>query len=102
MNKKITLVEALIGFEFKLKHLDGQIYNIYTGRNDVLSDKEKKVIRGLGMPHFKSHSDFGNLVITFQVVMPKRGEITPQQLEALTTILPGKVNQRPKGDYQML
>jgi len=32
MHKSITLVEALIGFEFKLKHLDGQIYNIYTGK----------------------------------------------------------------------
>lgn len=31
--------------------------------------------------------------------MPKRGEITPEQLEALTMILPGKVNERPKGDY---
>ena len=75
------------------------MYNIYTGRSDVLADKEKKVIRGLGMPHFKSQSDFGNLVITFEVVMPKRGDISPEQLEVLASLLPGKVNERPKGDY---
>lgn len=32
MKKTITLVEALIGFEFKVKHLDGTIFNIYTGK----------------------------------------------------------------------
>jgi DnaJ-class molecular chaperone len=39
MKKSITLVEALIGFEFKLKHLDGSVYNIYTGKGEVLGDK---------------------------------------------------------------
>jgi hypothetical protein len=33
MKKKISLVQSLIGFEFKLPHLDGQTYNIYTGKN---------------------------------------------------------------------
>lgn len=56
LKKKITLVEALIGFEFQLKHLDGQTYNIYTARGEIISDKEKKTVRGLGMPHFKSQS----------------------------------------------
>jgi len=32
MKKKITLVEALIGFEFSLTHLDGTVYKIYTGK----------------------------------------------------------------------
>jgi hypothetical protein len=39
MKKTITLAESLIGFEFKLKHLDGTVYNIYTGRGEILSDK---------------------------------------------------------------
>jgi hypothetical protein len=47
MRKNITLAEALIGFEFKLKHLDGSVYNIYTAKGEVLGDKEKKVVRGL-------------------------------------------------------
>jgi DnaJ-class molecular chaperone len=67
MKKTISLVEALIGFEFKLKHLDGQFYNIYTGRGDIIADKARKVVRGLGMPYLKSHSDYGNLIIDFKV-----------------------------------
>ena len=35
--------------------------------------------------------------------MPKRGELTPQQLKALITSLPGIVNERPKDtNYEML
>jgi len=34
--------------------------------------------------------------------MPKKGELTKEQLEVLATLLPGKVNERPKGDYDML
>ena len=67
MKKTLTLVEALIGFEFKLKHLDGQTYNIYTGRGEMIADKARKVVRGLGMPFLKSHSDFGNLIIDFHI-----------------------------------
>ena len=65
MKKTITLVEALIGFEFKLKHLDGRPYTIYTGRGEVLGDKDKKVVRGLGLPFFKDPGSFGNLIIEF-------------------------------------
>lgn len=73
MKKNVSLVEALVGFEFTLKHLDGQSYNIYTGRGDIIADKARKVVRGLGMPFLKSHSDFGNLIIDFHIEMPKRG-----------------------------
>jgi DnaJ homolog subfamily A member 2 len=102
MNKHITLVEALIGFEFPLKHLDDQVYNIYTARGEVTADKTRKVVRGLGMPFLKSHSDHGNLIIDFKVDMPKRGELSKEQIEVLSALLPGKVNERPKGDYHML
>jgi len=92
MKKTITLAEALIGFEFKLKHLDGSTYNIYTGKGEVLGDNDKKIIRGLGMPFFKDHINYGNLIIEFKIEMPKRGQLSKDQLEALATILPGKIN----------
>ena len=102
MKKTISLVEALIGFQFQLKHLDGQSYNIYTPRGEIVADKTRKVVRGLGMPFLKSHSDHGNLIIDFHVQMPKRGTLTKEQLQGLATVLPGKINERPKGDYHML
>jgi DnaJ family protein A protein 2 len=76
MKKDITLLDALIGFDFKIKHLDGTEYTIYTGKGEVISDEMKKVVRGLGMPFFKDAMSHGNLIIEFHVVMPKKDEIT--------------------------
>jgi DnaJ family protein A protein 2 len=102
MKKTISLVEALVGFEFKVKHLDGSTFNVYTGKGEVLGDREKKVVRGLGMPFFKDPMSSGNLIIEFKLEMPKRGDLSPEQLKELAQLLPGKVNERPKGEYEML
>jgi len=33
--------------------------------------------------------------------MPKRGELTKEQIDGLVAVLPGKLNKRPAGDYHM-
>ena len=76
IKKDISLLEALTGFEFSLKHLDGTEYTIYTGKGEVIADEMKKVVRGLGLPFHKDPMSHGNLVIDFHVVMPKRGDIS--------------------------
>ena len=73
MKKTITLVQSLIGFEFNLTHLDGSIYKIYTSKGQMIGDKEKKIIRGLGMPFHKDSMSCGNLIIDLKIQMPKRG-----------------------------
>lgn len=67
MKKKISLVEALIGFEFNLTHLDGAVYKIYTAKGEMIGDKDKKIIRGLGMPFHKDSMSSGNLIIDFKI-----------------------------------
>ena len=52
--KTISLAEALLGFSFKLAHLDGRQYTVYTRAGEVVGDHSKKIVRGLGMPFFKS------------------------------------------------
>lgn len=55
------------------------------------------------MPFFDQPESRGNLVVQFKVVMPKRGELTPEQLKALSKALPGKINARPKdANYELL
>lgn len=76
MKKQITLLEALTGFDFKLKHLDGSELTIYTGKGQVVGDHDKKVVRGLGMPFHKDPMAHGNLIVEFKVIMPKRGELS--------------------------
>lgn len=33
--------------------------------------------------------------------MPKRDELSKQQIQALIGVLPGKLNKRPAGEYEM-
>jgi len=80
MKKDISLLEALIGFEFVLTHLDNHEYTIYTKKGEIIADRTKKVVRGLGMPYFNDSMSHGNLIIEFHIVMPKRGTLTPEQL----------------------
>ncbi len=94
--KTITLVQALLGFNFKLPHLDGKEYTIYSRPGEVVGDHDRKVVLGFGMPFYKEEERKGNLIVEFKVTMPKRGELTPQQLGALTQVLPGVINARPK------
>lgn len=101
--KTISLVEALLGFNFKLPHLDGREYTLFTRPGEVVGDHDRKVVQGLGMPFYKNEEQRGNLVVEFKVTMPKRGELTPQQQAALSQVLPGTINARPKDhNYEML
>lgn len=77
IKKNIGLVEALLGFNFTFRHLDGKQFTLYTRPGDIVGDGHKKVVRNLGMPFFDEPEAFGNLIIQFKVVMPKRGELTP-------------------------
>lgn len=39
MKKNINLVEALTGFEFNVKHLDGEQYKICTEKGEIIGDQ---------------------------------------------------------------
>ena len=84
-------------------HLDEKKYVIYTNPGDIIGDGSKKVLQGLGMPFEDEPQEKGNLIVEFKIAMPKRGELTPEQVKALTAALPGEVNVRPKDtNYEML
>lgn len=51
--KTASLIEALLGFNFKLSHLNGREYTIYSRAGEVVGDHDKKVVKGLGMPFYK-------------------------------------------------
>jgi DnaJ-class molecular chaperone len=83
--------------------LNGREYTVYTAAGEVVADHSKKVVVGLGMPFYKNEEEKGNLIVEFNVTMPKRAELTPQQLAALSQVLPGTINARPKDtNYEML
>ncbi|RZC48638.1 hypothetical protein C5167_017067 [Papaver somniferum] len=63
----ITLVQALVGFEKNIKHLDEHLVEI--GSKKITKPKEVRKFKGEGMPlHISSKK--GDLYVTFEVVFP--------------------------------
>jgi len=84
---KITLVEALTGYKFYLKHLDDRYLHISSEHNSVTKPGDVKVVMHEGMPiHKQSYK--GNLLIKFDVVFPIPDQLDDQKRAQLIEILP--------------
>lgn len=68
---KISLKEALLGFTKEIKHLDG--HKVKLNRLDKITKPgEQEKIREEGMPIYEYPSDYGDLIVTYEVVMPEK------------------------------
>ncbi|CAO2818747.1 unnamed protein product [Amaranthus hypochondriacus] len=63
----ITLVQALVGFEKTIKHLDDHLVDI--GSKGITKPKEVRKFKGEGMPLHLSNKK-GDLYVTFEVLFP--------------------------------
>lgn len=80
--KKITLKEALCGFSFDIKYINGKNYTINNNSGNIIPPGYKKVIPHMGLTR-EQHT--GNLIIIFEVEFPlKLNEETTQQLRDMT------------------
>lgn len=66
----ITLREALLGFEKEIEHLDG--HKVKVSKKDVTQHGDVLRIREEGMPKYGTPSDFGDLIVTFNVKTPAK------------------------------
>ena len=80
--KALSLKEALTGFKFDIKHLNGKTLNINNSGDYIIEHDSKQLIRNYGM---KRGEKTGNLIINFIVEFPKT--LTSQQKEKLKGIL---------------
>jgi len=80
--KKISLKEALCGFQFELKYINGKSYTINNNPGSVVTPAYFKPIPGMGLTR-EGHT--GNLVITFEIDFPESIEI--EKVHALSKIL---------------
>lgn len=71
MTKKVSLIEALKGFSFNLKHINDHTITIQTPKGKIITHNEKLKISGLGMHYYKDSLSNGDLYITFDVQFPK-------------------------------
>lgn len=70
MKKQITLLEALTGFEFSFKHLDGRIVRIKGEEGTVIKPDSLMTAEGLGLPFYKTNYKHGNLFVNFSIKFP--------------------------------
>lgn len=88
MEKKITLVEALCGFEAIVEHLDNRTLHIKTRPGEVLKPNQFKAVQHEGMPTHGNPFVKGQLVILFKVQFPEAGELSEKQRATIKSLLP--------------
>lgn len=87
MSKKISLSEALCGFEFATPFLDGEDLTIRASPGQVLRPGDLMVIKGKGMP--RQHGpEYGDLHLLLEIEFPEA--IRPDAREKLLEVLGGK------------
>lgn len=98
VTKDLTLNQALCGFAWKIKHLDGRYIVIKTRPGEIIHSEVVEVGSGRVLPFIKqvpnegmpSHGNpfvRGNLYVAFQITFPD--ELDPKVIETLRQILPG-------------
>ena len=82
LEKKITLKEALCGFTFEIKYLNGKSYTLNNNKGNIIPPGYKKVYLNMGLTRGEHK---GNMVIHFHIDFPEK--LTDEQIEAISTIL---------------
>lgn len=85
-NVTISLIDALVGFEMKLKHLDG--HEVAVKRDKITWPGARMRKTGEGMPNHENNNLRGTLFITFDLEFPKR-ELSDEQKEQLKQMFTG-------------
>eukprot|EP00668_Euglena_longa_P044529 GGOE01059861.1.p1 GENE.GGOE01059861.1~~GGOE01059861.1.p1 ORF type:complete len:426 (-),score=105.56 GGOE01059861.1:277-1518(-) len=86
ISKKISLKEALCGFSFPVKQLDGRVLLVKSKPGEIIKPGAVKAIPNEGMPQHRNPFNKGQLLIAFDVEMPE--SLTPAALDALAKVLP--------------
>ena len=80
--KSITLKEALCGFSFDIKYIDGREFKINNEKGNIIPSHFQKRVPNLGM---KRENVVGDLIIIFEIEFPKT--LTEKQIKELASIL---------------
>lgn len=80
--KHISLKDALCGFSFPLKHINGKTYTLNNSSGSIVTPEYQKLMPGMGMTR-EQHT--GNLIIHFHIDFPEK--LTEEQMNKLREIL---------------
>ena len=82
LEKNITLKEALCGFSFEIKYLNGKSYTLNNNKGNIIPPEYKKLYPNMGLTR-ENHK--GNMIIHFHVDFPEN--LTLEQIDKLIEIL---------------
>jgi DnaJ family protein A protein 2 len=82
MEKSISLKDALCGFSFDIKYINGKSYTINNSSGNIIPANYHKMIPNMGL---ERNNHKGNLIIIFNVEFPEK--LTPEQIVGLTQLL---------------
>ena len=82
IKKQISLKDALCGFSFELKYINGKVYTLNNNSGSIIPPEYVKIIPNMGLTR-EGHT--GNLLIHFQVQFPEK--LTEEQIKLLKEIL---------------
>jgi len=87
MKKRLTLLEALAGFNFRVPHLDNRTLIIKSDEGTIVRPGDVKCVREEGMPEWKSSHIRGNLYVEFEVEFPASKSMANPARAALSKLL---------------
>jgi len=94
ITKTLSLNEALCGFEWIVKHLDGREIAIKSRPGEVIKPEASaahpfvKIVPNEGMPSHGNPFVKGNLYVLFRVEFPTDGQLTKKTVHQLKKLLP--------------
>lgn len=80
--KKISLKEALCGFSFELKYINGKLYTINNHGGNIIPPGYRKVVPNMGLTR---DNHVGNMLIIFDVDFPTK--LKDEQIKVLNEVL---------------
>lgn len=84
---EISLKEALLGYSTTIQQLDES--QIPVKKGGITTPFEITKLKGHGMPYHNYPSQHGNMIIQHKIKFPK--SLSPQQIEAVKAMFPGKI-----------
>lgn len=95
----LSLTEALCGFQFTLKQLDGRDLLIKSPPGQVIQPGSVRCVKGEGMPFYRNPFEKGDIYITFEITFPPQNFADADQLKKLESLLPARPEQEiPTGE----
>jgi DnaJ-class molecular chaperone len=79
--KKISLKDALCGFSFEIKYINGKMYTLNNTSGNIISPGYRKIIPNMGLSR---ENAIGNLIITFHIDFPEK--LTDEQINQLKNV----------------